>query len=184
MKLRLKKICIFFLIILFIPQLLLAANNQIGNTKPTSVPDEDRTVWLAKGKVLKNYVNELNDMGADLADKAEDDPILQEAAERIIDIAVVLGVLETVYILNANCLQTRFTISELYKQILTASGRTSSMADYKKLKIDELYNKTKDTDVLLLIDECKITINKLQKTLADERDDLFSKLKKKSIRFI
>ena len=178
MRLRVKKICIIFFIVLFIPQLLLADNNQIKNTKPTSVPDEDRDVWLAKGKVYKNYRNELNDIVINLADKAEDDPIFQEAGECIIDIAVVLGVLETVYTLNANCLQTRLTIRDLYKQILTASGHTSSMTDYNKLKIDELYNKTKDTDALRLIGEGKIIINKLQKTLADERDDLFSKLKK------
>ena len=178
MRLRVKKICIIFLIVLFIPQLLLADNHQLGNTKPTNVSTEDRTVWLARSKVFHNYKNKLDDIGGDLAEKAKDNQIYQDAGEYITDIAVVLGLLETVYTLDANCLQTHLTTRNLYKQILIAFSLTSNMTDYNKLKIDELYNKTKDNDALRLIGEGKVIIEKLHKALDDERKDIFSKLRK------
>ena len=156
----------------------MADNNQLENRKPTNVSAEDRAVWLARSKVFSDYKNELDDIGGNFADKAEKNQIYQDAGEYIIDIAVVLGLLETVYSLNANCLQTHLTTRDLYKQTLKAFLLTSNMTDYNKSKIDELYNKTKDTDALRLIDEGKETIKKLQKTLDDERKDLFSKLKK------
>lgn len=178
MRLRVKKICIIFLIVLFIPQLLLADNNQLENRKPTNVSAEDRAVWLARSKVISNYKNKLDEIGGDLAEKAKENQIYQDAGEYIIDIAVVLGLLETVYSLNANCLQTHLTTRDLYKQILKAFSLTSNMIDYNKSKIDELYKKIKDSDALHLIGEGKVIIEKIQKALDDDREDIFSKLRK------
>jgi len=176
MRLKVKKICIILLVLLFIPQALLAS----GNMEQIKTLQKDREAWSAKSKVLSRYSKELSETGLDLTGIAVDseDKQLQYAAECVIDISNVVGLLETMYTLNANCSQTYLTIRNLYKQILIALSHTSNVTDYNKLKIDELYNKTKDTDALHLIGEGREIIKKLQKTLADEREDMFSKLRK------
>ncbi|MFC1885893.1 hypothetical protein ACFLZM_02415 [Thermodesulfobacteriota bacterium] len=158
-------------------QVILAENHQFGNSEPTNVSDENRAAWQAKMEVFNNYKRKLDDIGGNLADKAAGNPIYQEAGMYITDIAVILGLLKIVYTLNTNCLQTHLTIRDLYKQILSALSHTLNMIDYNKLKIDELYNKTKDTDAIRVIGEGKEILKNLQKTLNDEREGIFSKLR-------
>ena len=130
--------------------------------------------------MLSRYSKELSETGLDLTGIAVDseDKQLQYAAECVIDISNAVGLLETMYTLNANCSQTYLTIRNLYKQILIALSHTSNVTDYNKLKIDELYKKTKENDALRLIGEGKVIIEKLQKALDDDREDIFSKLRK------
>jgi hypothetical protein len=177
MKLRMNTICIF-LIVLFIPQILLADSHQSGNTESINVSAEDRAAWQTKSKVFKNYNSELNDIGGDLVDKVKENQIYLEAGMYITDIAVVLGLLEIVYKLNANCIQTDLTARDFYKQVIIALSYTLNVVEYKQSKIDELYNKTKETDALPLIGRGKEIIIKLQKILYDEREDVFSKKRK------
>ena len=176
MRLRAKKIGIILSGLLFIPQVWSAS----GNMEQIKTLKKDREAWSAKREMLNGYAKELSDTGMELTAIAVDseDNQLQYAAECVLDISNVVGLLETVYTLNANCSQTYLTIRDLYKHILTALSHASNVTDYNKLKIDELETKTKDTDALRLIGEGKEIIKKLQKTLDDERENIFSKLRR------
>ena len=171
MKLRVKTIYSILFILLFIPHILLAS----GDIKRIETLKKDRNAWASMSKVLNRYSRDLSEIGIKLIDS--EDKQLQYAAECVIDISNAVGLLEIVYTLNANCSQTCLTIRDLYKQNLRALSNASNVTDFYKSKIHELYNKTQDTDALRLIGESIESIKELQKTLDDERKNLFSKLR-------
>jgi len=129
--------------------------------------------------VLKRYSKELSEIGLDLTGIAVDleDNQLQYAAECVVDISNVVGLLETVYTLNANCLQTYLTIRDLYKQTLIALSYTSSVTDYKTSQLNGLFNKVKDDNAQRLLNESITKIDKLKKILAEQNEYVFLRLK-------
>ena len=62
MRLRVKKISIILLVLLFIPPVLLAS----GDMEQTKTLKKDREIWSAKSKVLNRYSKELSETGFDL----------------------------------------------------------------------------------------------------------------------
>jgi hypothetical protein len=54
MRLKVKKTCIILLVLLFIPQILLAS----GDAERIKTLKKDREVWSAKSKVLNKYSEE------------------------------------------------------------------------------------------------------------------------------
>ena len=175
MRLKVKKISIILLVLLFIPQVLLSS----GDVEQIKTPKKDREVWSAKSKVLNKYSEELSETGLDLTGIAVDseDKQLQYAAECVIDISNAVGLLETVYILNANCSQTYLTIHDLYKQNLRALSHTSGVTDYKAAQLNELFNKVKDDSGLRLLSESITKIDELKKILAEQNEYVFFRLK-------
>ena len=177
MRLRMKRISIILLVLLFIPQVLLAS----GDMEQIKILKKDREIWSAKSKVLNRYSKELSETGLDLTGIAVDseDNQLQYAAECVVDISNVVGLLETVYTLNANCLETYLTIRDLYKQILIALSYTLSVTDYKTAQLNELFNKVKDDNAQRLLSESITKINELRKILAEQNEYIFLRLKEK-----
>ena len=175
MRLRVKKISIILLVLLFIPPVLLAS----GDMEQTKTLKKDREIWSAKSKVLNRYSKELSETGFDLTGIAVDseDNLLQYAAECVVDISNVVGLLETVYTLNANCSQTYLTIHDLYKQNLRALSHTSSVTDYKTTQLNELFNKVKDDNALRLLSESITKIDELKKILGEQNEYIFLRLK-------
>lgn len=178
MRLKLKNTSIILLTVLYVPQVFLVSNYALGNTQQINISTEDRNIWLAKSKLFHDYALKLSELGIQLVDRAEDNQIHQDAGECIVNISTAVGLLETVYKLNANCSQTYLTIRDFYLQIIKALAHTTAMTDYNEEKIKELHNKTRDADILRLMGEGSVIIRELQKTVAEQRKYLFSKLRK------